>query len=118
VAGLLCGVEGYVESAAMGLMAAVMLATDLGGFDLPPPPPETALGSLYHYLQRPRADDEEFVPTNMNLSLMPPLSLPKGKRKPGKRQRRLLVSRRGLASLREWKAAYPTAWIETGSMDS
>ena len=117
VAGLLCGVEGYAESAAMGLLTAVMLAADLGEFDLKPPPPETALGSLYHYLQRPRAEGEEFVPTNMNLSLMPPLSLPTGKRKPGKKQRRLLISQRGLAALREWKAAHPGAWPETGSLE-
>jgi methylenetetrahydrofolate--tRNA-(uracil-5-)-methyltransferase len=49
-AGQITGVEGYVESAAMGLLAGRMAAADLSGAPIGPPPPETALGALVHHI--------------------------------------------------------------------
>jgi methylenetetrahydrofolate--tRNA-(uracil-5-)-methyltransferase len=66
-AGLLTGVEGYIESCAMGLLAARFVAglTE-------PPPITTALGGLYHHITRARQPQEPFAPTNINFGLLPP----------------------------------------------
>src|ERR1044071_6159375 len=53
-AGLLTGVEGYIESCAMGLVVAWMLAGELSGRAVAPPPPTTMLGGLYHHVTAPR----------------------------------------------------------------
>ena len=71
LAGQLCGVEGYVESTAMGLVAAIHLATLLSGTLPHPWPRETALGGLLAYLQESPPD--HFQPINCNLGLFPPL---------------------------------------------
>jgi len=99
VAGLLAGVEGYVESTAMGLLAALLLAADLNAEVLAPPPATTALGALHAYLQRDRGS--AFVPTNMNMSLFPPLETTE---KMSKKERRLRTARRALDDLLLWKA--------------
>ncbi len=107
VAGLLAGVEGYMESVAMGLLAALFLAADLDGSALEPPPDTTAVGALYAYLrQPPRAD---FSPTNMNMSLLPPVEAPRGT---GKKERRLMAARRAVDDLRAWKAAHAPLFPE------
>jgi methylenetetrahydrofolate--tRNA-(uracil-5-)-methyltransferase len=73
VAGLLTGVEGYIESCAMGLMVALFLAARLEGRACPPPPETTALGALYHHATRPRGPGQPYAPTNINFGLLPPL---------------------------------------------
>ncbi len=98
VAGLLAGVEGYMESVAMGLLAALFTAADIQGIAMKAPPDTTALGSLYAYLrQPPRAS---FTPTNMNMSLLPPVEAPKGT---SKKERRLMAARRAVDDLLSWK---------------
>jgi methylenetetrahydrofolate--tRNA-(uracil-5-)-methyltransferase len=66
-AGLLLGVEGYLESCAMGLLAA-RFACGLAE----PPPLTTAFGGLHHYVTRRRQPNESFAPTNINFGLLPP----------------------------------------------
>ncbi|MCD6498469.1 MAG: methylenetetrahydrofolate--tRNA-(uracil(54)-C(5))-methyltransferase (FADH(2)-oxidizing) TrmFO [Deltaproteobacteria bacterium] len=99
VAGLLAGVEGYMESTAMGLLAGLLLAADLTGANLDPPPQTTALGALHTYLQRDRGG--AFIPTNMNMSLFPPLDV---EERMSKKERRLRTARRALDDLLLWKA--------------
>ena len=71
-AGQITGCEGYVESAAVGLIAARLAAAELRGEALPLPPPETALGALLAHITG-GADAETFQPMNVNFGLMPPL---------------------------------------------
>jgi methylenetetrahydrofolate--tRNA-(uracil-5-)-methyltransferase len=70
-AGQICGVEGYVESIATGLMAGVHASVLARGLELVPPPRETAFGSLVHYVTQ--ADAKSFQPANITFDLLPPL---------------------------------------------
>jgi methylenetetrahydrofolate--tRNA-(uracil-5-)-methyltransferase len=71
-AGQITGCEGYVESAAVGILAARFAAAELRGEHLSPPPPETALGALLAHITG-GANAETFQPMNVNFGLMPPL---------------------------------------------
>jgi methylenetetrahydrofolate--tRNA-(uracil-5-)-methyltransferase len=71
LAGQMTGVEGYVESAAMGLVAGRHLCRVLVGLPLPRLPRETMIGSLLHYLST--AEPDSFQPMNANLGILPPL---------------------------------------------
>ena len=72
-AGQITGCEGYVESAAVGLLAARFAAAGLSGDTLLPPPQETAVGALLAHITG-GADAETFQPMNVNFGLMPPLA--------------------------------------------
>jgi len=95
LAGQVSGVEGYVESAACGLVLGVMLATGEGY-----PPEETALGALVRHLR----DEEKpsFAPSNVIWGMFPPVPTPEGRKKLGKRERRDLMVERSLAALEGW----------------
>jgi methylenetetrahydrofolate--tRNA-(uracil-5-)-methyltransferase len=82
-AGLLTGVEGYIESCAMGLLVALFTEARLRGRAVPPPPPTTAFGGLYHHVTTPRGPGQTYSPTNVNFGLMPTLPgrVPKNARK-------------------------------------
>src|SRR3954447_12076793 len=71
-AGQITGCEGYVESAAVGILAARFAAGELRGESLPSPPPETALGAILAHITG-GAEAETFQPMNVNFGLMPPL---------------------------------------------
>ncbi len=82
-AGQITGVEGYVESAAMGLLAGRMAVASARGRDLPPPVNETASGALVHHITG-GADASRFQPMNVNFGLFPPL----GDARSGRRARK------------------------------
>ncbi|WP_411723991.1 methylenetetrahydrofolate--tRNA-(uracil(54)-C(5))-methyltransferase (FADH(2)-oxidizing) TrmFO [Loktanella salsilacus] len=71
-AGQITGVEGYVESAAMGLLAARLAIAQANGIDLPPVPNTTAMGALVTHITG-GADAKTFQPMNVNFGLFPPL---------------------------------------------
>ena len=78
LAGQITGVEGYVESTAMGLVAGVNASCLLSGKNLPSWPRESAIGSLIHYLMT--TDPKHFQPMNMNLGIFPEISGIRGKK--------------------------------------
>jgi methylenetetrahydrofolate--tRNA-(uracil-5-)-methyltransferase len=96
-AGQITGCEGYVESAAIGLLAARFAAAEAQGRQLPAPPPETALGALLAHITG-GADAETYQPMNINFGLMPPLSGPKTK----KADRKKLYTDRAREALARW----------------
>ena len=95
-AGQITGCEGYVESAAVGILAARFAAAELSGDALPPPPIETALGALLSHITG-GADAATFQPMNVNFGLMPP---PPGRAK--KADRKKAYTDRARASLANW----------------
>lgn len=101
VAGQISGVEGYVESAASGLNAALQLVLHTQGKPLSPLPADTMIGAMARYVSTPNA---AFVPMNANLGLLPSLE---GKH--GKKQRKQLYAERALSSLNTWKEAFDDA---------
>ena len=70
-AGQICGVEGYVESIATGLMAGIQASALGSGAELVSPPRASAFGSLVHYITQ--ADAKRFQPVNITFDLLPPL---------------------------------------------
>jgi methylenetetrahydrofolate--tRNA-(uracil-5-)-methyltransferase len=70
-AGQICGVEGYVESIATGLMAGINASALAAGAEPIPPPRATAFGSLVHYITR--AESKNFQPANITFDLLPAL---------------------------------------------
>ncbi len=100
-AGQITGVEGYVESAATGLLAGIFLADLVHGREPSPPPEDTAHGALLAHISQTRVED--FQPMNINFGLLPPGPKRIGKRRLGKAERRRMVSERALASLEAWK---------------
>jgi methylenetetrahydrofolate--tRNA-(uracil-5-)-methyltransferase len=100
LAGQITGVEGYVESTASGLIAALNIHALTRGSNMPEWPPETAIGSLLRYLMTAEADS--FQPMNVNLGIFPPLDTrdASGKRKKlSKPERSQLFGERSMKSL-------------------
>ena len=96
LAGQIVGVEGYVESAAMGILAGINVARMLGGAPMVVPPRTTALGSLLAYVtERGR---KAFQPMNANYGLFPPL-----RQRLRGRDKKLALAERGLTDLRRWR---------------
>lgn len=95
-AGQVTGVEGYVESTAIGLIAGRMAATQRLGVEQLPPPPTTALGALHSHITG-GADAKHFQPMNVNFGLFPP---PPGDVRKDDRKR--FLSRRALSELAQW----------------
>ncbi|MBI1262508.1 MAG: methylenetetrahydrofolate--tRNA-(uracil(54)-C(5))-methyltransferase (FADH(2)-oxidizing) TrmFO [Rhizobiales bacterium] len=106
-AGQVTGVEGYVESASMGLLAGRFAAAERQGRTPTPPPRTTALGALLAHITGD-ANADTFQPMNVNFGLFPPVDLPvdengrtpRGKAKTPSRKR--AHSARALADLAEW----------------
>jgi methylenetetrahydrofolate--tRNA-(uracil-5-)-methyltransferase len=78
-AGQVMGVEGYVESAAMGFVAGLLIAQESLGQPLTPPPRTTAMGALLAHVTG-QANADTFQPMNVTFSLFPPITTVKGKR--------------------------------------
>ena len=96
-AGQITGVEGYVESAAIGLLAGMFASYELQQKQINLPPEDTALGSLLVHLTH-GADASTFQPMNINFGLIPPLKT----RIRAKQERGLEISKRALSSLDNW----------------
>ena len=100
-AGQITGVEGYVESAAIGLLSGRFAAMDaLGKASFVPPPATTALGALLGHITG-GADSKTFQPMNINFGLLPPLVL-EGKRPKG-RDRKRAYTTRALTDFEAWR---------------
>ncbi|MES1971224.1 MAG: methylenetetrahydrofolate--tRNA-(uracil(54)-C(5))-methyltransferase (FADH(2)-oxidizing) TrmFO [Pseudomonadota bacterium] len=98
-AGQITGCEGYVESAAIGLLAGRFAAAELGGKAIAPPPVETALGALLHHITGAAIADS-YQPMNVNFGLMPPIE---GRTK--KADRKKMYTDRARLALGRWLAA-------------
>ncbi|HEX8063579.1 MAG TPA: methylenetetrahydrofolate--tRNA-(uracil(54)-C(5))-methyltransferase (FADH(2)-oxidizing) TrmFO [Allosphingosinicella sp.] len=106
-AGQITGCEGYVESAAIGLLAGRFAAAELRGETLAPPPPETALGALLGHITG-GAEAATYQPMNVNFGLFPPVE---GKVR--KTDRKRAYTDRATAALEAWIADLPphaNAW--------
>ncbi|MBM3616727.1 MAG: methylenetetrahydrofolate--tRNA-(uracil(54)-C(5))-methyltransferase (FADH(2)-oxidizing) TrmFO [Alphaproteobacteria bacterium] len=101
-AGQVTGVEGYVESAAMGLLAGRMAAAEILGRTLPPPPPDTAMGALVTHITG-GAEAKTFQPMNVNFGLLPPIEA-KGGRK-GRKDRYKAYTDRAKEAFTQWLSA-------------
>ena len=99
-AGQLTGVEGYTESIASGLLAALNLDRLVRGEAAITPPTTTMLGGLYRYLRE--ADPEHFQPMNANFGLIDP---PAEKVRGGRKARRAALGTRALEEIDRWAAA-------------
>jgi methylenetetrahydrofolate--tRNA-(uracil-5-)-methyltransferase len=95
LAGQIVGVEGYVESAAMGILAGINAACWLRGEPMAVPPRTTALGSLLAYVTE--RGKKHFQPMNANYGLFPPLD-----RALRGRDKKIGLAERGLADMRRW----------------
>lgn len=110
-AGQISGCEGYVESAAIGLLAGRMAADEIQGRPLDLPPEETAFGSLMGHITGGSVADS-FQPMNINFGLFPPIEpdspyVPEGLRRKKKikgRDRKQAMSRRALDKLSHWQS--------------
>jgi methylenetetrahydrofolate--tRNA-(uracil-5-)-methyltransferase len=108
-AGQITGVEGYVESAAIGLLAGRFAAAAASGAPAVAPPATTALGALLSHITR-GADAATFQPMNVNFGLFPPLDqrIKKAERKPA-------LARRALADLDAWARRAGRSGVKTAA---
>ena len=104
-AGQITGCEGYVESAAVGLMVGRFTAAEKAGKTLPAPPLATAMGALLNHITG-GADESTFQPMNVNFGLFPDLELTK--RVKG-RDRKKLYTDRAIPLFDEWLSAISAA---------
>jgi methylenetetrahydrofolate--tRNA-(uracil-5-)-methyltransferase len=95
-AGQVSGVEGYVESAASGLIAGRNAAAIAKGEAPQAPPRTTAIGSLAYYVSN--ADPKSYQPTNITHGIMPPLDQPPR----DKMKKKMMIAERALAALDRW----------------
>ena len=129
-AGQITGVEGYVESAAIGLLAARFAAAERLGHATTPPPPTTALGALLgHITGGHLAGDDgkgprSFQPMNINFGLFPPMAIPDrdadGRRIKGKDKgpvKKRAAAERALADLSKWQSHLSVTPAEAGAHD-
>ena len=111
-AGQITGVEGYIESAAIGLMAGIMTASEVTSAAWTPPPVDTAHGALLAHITG-GADADTFQPMNVNFGLFPPMDLvttPNGKkRKLRGRERKMAYAARALESFAGWAGVMKAA---------
>ena len=107
LAGQITGVEGYVESAASGLWAGIILASKLLGKELDTPPNSTAMGALLAHLENTKL--KSFQPSNLHFGLMPELE-----EKTKKKNRKELMAERAHKDFQVWYAGF---WGNSTSLD-
>ena len=95
-AGQITGVEGYIESAAMGLVAGIQASRFARGENPVTPPPDSMTGALLAYITSPFS--QNFQPMNANFGILPALEVPAGKKDRKKR-----YAERALAAVNEWQ---------------
>lgn len=126
-AGQVTGVEGYVESAATGLVAGRLAAAERLGVALEAPPATTALGALVSHITGGHLEGGagSFQPMNINYGLLPPLETPKrsadGRRLGAKergRAKKLAVGERALADLKAWLGARAPAGVPSEAIEA
>jgi len=106
-AGQITGVEGYVESSAIGLLAGRFAAAQMQNSDFAVPPIDTALGALIHHIIGGHLVDnakQSFQPMNINFGLLPPLEKVTGK-KIYKKDRKMAYTQRAKLAMSEWLKA-------------
>jgi methylenetetrahydrofolate--tRNA-(uracil-5-)-methyltransferase len=104
-AGQISGVEGYVESAASGLIAGINAALMMRGQAVSAPPRTTAIGALGYYVSH--ANPAHYQPTNVTFGVMPPLE-----REPKKRaERKAALAARALRDLERWRDLLPPSGL-------
>ena len=103
-AGQISGVEGYVESAASGLLAGMNAAAVALGEQPRVPPRTTAIGALAYYVSH--ADPHNYQPTNITFGIMPPPEPQQGTRRGNKLERKLATSERALQALADWVGTF------------
>src|SRR5471032_1724602 len=101
-AGQMSGVEGYVESAASGLLAGINAAALAKGEAVSSPPRTTAIGALAYYVSH--ANPAHYEPSNITFGIIQALDRAAGKAPRGKKLRNLALSERALDALEQWKA--------------
>jgi len=126
-AGQITGCEGYVESAAMGLLAGRFAAAERLGENLPPPPVTSAFGALLnhitggHILSNDEPGKRSFQPMNVNFGLFPPLDpgtiiRPEGggrfRGKDKAKAKKQAMARRALVSFEQWLSEHPAQQAE------
>jgi methylenetetrahydrofolate--tRNA-(uracil-5-)-methyltransferase len=123
LAGQMSGVEGYVESAASGLMAGINAAAMATGRPPTAAPRSTALGALAYYVSH--ADPAHYEPSNITFGIMPPLgdgpapgeTVGGRRRPPDKAARKQALAERALAALDAWRAGPPVALAAPASQE-
>ena len=101
-AGQITGVEGYVESSAIGFLAGIIAAYDLKKNKLKLPPENTAHGALLKHITM-NANPDTFQPMNINFGLMPDINLDLKKKKHIKgREKKKIQSKTAISSFKEW----------------
>ncbi len=119
-AGQITGVEGYLESAAIGLIAGRFAAADAANAAITPPPVTTALGALIRHITGGHVSGAKtFQPMNINFGLFPDIETPRtdedGRRLKGKekgRARKAAMAQRALNDLEPWRGPVPAAAAE------
>ena len=96
-AGQITGVEGYMESTAMGLMAGLSATACLEGRSFQPPPAETAIGALLSHITSPQFADN-FQPMNINFGILKPLATKRIRKK----EKHIFYAKRALDILADW----------------
>ncbi len=94
LAGQISGVEGYVESSAIGLLLAMLIHAELTNKEILPPPATTALGALYRHL---RTEREDFQPSNVHFGMFEPMDT-----KLRKRAKKQAMAERAIKDFKQW----------------
>ena len=113
-AGQVCGVEGYTESIAAGMLAGIYAAAFTQGMEPKPVPRGTALGSLMHYITH--AEPQDFQPANITFDLLEPLEEETRRRIRDKKERRRLQCEGALGAFGAWWTELETA-LRAGNRD-
>lgn len=109
LAGQLTGVEGYVESAGMGMMVGLAVVQRLLNQDWKQPPVDSAIGALMNHITTPK-EKGKFSPMNINFGLLPPIET---ERRMEKKEKKEAMVHRARSSFQSWKSGLPFFSVDT-----